>query len=70
MERVTVFVSEGAPLTSFQPILGAVIEACGGSRTDCMRYERGGGWLRASHYRLGLTVTIAYEGAHVPEEVS
>ena len=70
MERVTVLVSEGAPLTSFQPILGAVIEACGGSATDCMAYDRGSGWLMAVHPRLQVQVTVQYEGSRPPAGVT
>lgn len=70
MGRVTVVLEDEATRLPFHQLLGDVIEAAGGSRTDCMRYDQGAGWVRATHYRLDLQVTVMIEGAQVPAEVT
>lgn len=47
MGLVRVTIEDGPSDITFQDLLGAVVEAAGGSRTDCMAYTRGAGWVKA-----------------------
>lgn len=67
MGLIQVTIEDGPSDITFQALLGAVVEAAGGSRTDCMAYDRGAGWLKAYHVRLDLTVVVQHESAQVPE---
>ncbi len=67
MGKVTVIVEDGPTDLLFSDLLGRVVEAAGGSRTDCMAYTSGAGWLKAYHVRLDLTVVVQHESAQVPE---
>lgn len=47
MGLVQVIIEDGPTDLLFGDLLAGVVEAAGGSRTDCMAYASGAGWVKA-----------------------